>query len=89
MTGALTAEFREHLLRICDVTERDLDKLVDEVIVHWSECTEEYVRRRHRELQRSGLANRDIYKQIGIELTRRPFASSGLTERQIRRLIYG
>jgi len=86
---ALSPEFVQHLLRVVDVGPRELDKIVEELLDHWSETVEDYVRRRHRELQRSGVPNRVVYGQIAEELERRPVRSSPLSVRQVRRIIYG
>ena len=50
---------------------------------------EEFVARRHRELQAEGLRNDEIFARIADEICARRFAAPQLTERQIRRLIYG
>lgn len=81
--------FRNHLLSIADVSERDLEKLVESLLTYWSETPHAFVRRRHRELQRQGLLTREIYGRIASELSTRAFASIQLSERQIRRIIYG
>jgi len=81
--------FRAYLLRNVDVSERDLDKLIAELRSHWGETPAEFVRRRHRELQRQGARNPAIYEQVAAEIQGRRFSASPLTERQIRRLIYG
>ncbi len=89
MSVALEPGFREHLLRIADVSERDLDKLVEELVDHWSQTVEEWVRQRHRELQRAGVPNRIVYGRIVSELPSRRFAGRTLSERQVRRILYG
>ncbi len=87
--AALGPGFREYLLGIVDVSERDLDKLVEELLDHWSESVAEYVGRRHRELQRRGLPTRLVYGRIAQELEDRRFRPLPLSERQVRRRIYG
>ncbi|MCP4873676.1 MAG: hypothetical protein GY898_33740 [Proteobacteria bacterium] len=89
MTVALDPGFRDYLLGIADVSERDLDKLVEELMDHWSETVEAWVRRRHGELQRQGMPNRLVYGTIAREAGTRPFASRPLSERQVRRIVYG
>lgn len=64
-------------------------RIVAEVLAHFSETTEEFVRRRHRELQRRGVANAESFSRIARELAARRVAPPRLTERQIRRVIYG
>jgi len=85
----LAPEFSQRLLRIVDIEPKELDKLVDELVEHWSETLGEFVRRRHRELQNEGVPNREVYVQIARELQQRPIRADVLSVRQIRRLIYG
>ena len=86
---SLSPEFREYLLRVVALPEPLLDKIIGELRDHWSETAPEYIRRRHGELQRRGVPNRLVYGQIARELKSRPVRSSPLSERQIRRIIYG
>ncbi len=86
---ALDPAFRRFLLRIVDISERQLDKVASELRFHWSETVEEFVARRHRELQREGIPNRILYGRIAKELEGRPFRARPRSERQIRRMIYG
>ena len=87
--AALDAGFRAHLLGILDISGRELDKLVEELQDHWSETREQYVLRRHGELQREGVPNRRIYGILQREIRDRRFAPRPMTDRQVRRLIYG
>jgi hypothetical protein len=66
-------------------------RVLDEVIALLAtETVEQFVVRRHRELKDSyGERNAAIYRRIAAEVAMRPFASAPLTERQIRRFIYG
>ena len=64
-------------------------RLVEDVLAYFSETSEEFVRRRHRELQHDGVANAASFTAIAAELAQRRVASPQLSERQIRRLIYG
>jgi len=80
---------REHLTRVFDLSERDVDRLISEVWAFLEETPEAFVRRRHAELQREGLRNCRIFARIAAELPRRRFAAPVYTERQIRRLVYG
>lgn len=71
------------------LTRGDAQRTVAEVLDYFSETTEAFVRRRHRELQRHGLPNSESLRRIAAELPRRRVAAPVLSERQIRRLIYG
>ena len=64
-------------------------RVVEDVFAHTSETVPAYLRRRHRELQAEGRANAEIFDVLAAEVTGRPFASPPLSERQIRRAIYG
>jgi hypothetical protein len=53
------------------------------------EQPEEFVCRRHRELQAEGVTNTEIFARLRAELARWRFRAPEYSERQIRRLIYG
>ena len=64
-------------------------RVVADVMAYFGESTEEFVRRRHTELKRRQLRNADIWTLLARELAARPFAAPELTERQLRRIVYG
>ena len=64
-------------------------RLVTDVLAFYAEPVEEYVRRRHGELKTYGAKNPQIFARISEELRARPVAAPLLTERQLRRVIYG
>ena len=64
-------------------------RVVEEVIAAFAEPVETLVRRRHRELQRAGLTNAAIFAAIAEELQCRLVAAPTMTERQLRRAVYG
>jgi hypothetical protein len=86
-TGDLEALI-DHLTR-SGLRRGEATRVVAEVLEHFSETTEEFVRRRHRELQRRGLANSESFAAIAEELAARRVAAPALSERQIRRIVYG
>lgn len=79
----------EHLVRTTSLGVGTAGRLVEEFLAFFSESIEEFVARRHRELQAEGLRNDEIFGRIAGELGARRFAAPALTERQIRRLVYG
>ena len=87
--GIGLSEFVERLVQTSRLTEREARHLVGEVLAFLDDTVELFARRRHRELQREGLGNADIYRQIAAEAGQRPFRVGTLSERQVRRLIYG
>ncbi len=69
--------------------EAEAAKLVREVLAYFGETVAEFVARRHRELRHEQHRNDTIYERIAAEAAARRFAAPPLSERQIRRLIYG
>jgi hypothetical protein len=78
-----------HLVEANGLERRDAARVVAEVVAFFSETPEAFVRRRHRELQHRGMANPEIFARVARELGGRPVAAPELSERQIRRLVYG
>lgn len=78
-----------HLGRVSGATRPVVAKIVGETVEHFSETVEQFVARRHAELQAEDLKNDAIFARIQDELRARRFAAPELSERQIRRLVYG
>ena len=64
-------------------------RVIADVTTYFSETIEDFVRRRHAELRRGQHKNDEIWPVIAAELRQRRFAAPGLSERQLRRLVYG
>ena len=64
-------------------------RVIADVTTYFSETVEEFVQRRHAELQRTQRKNDEIWPVISAELRQRRFAAPGLSDRQLRRLVYG
>ena len=64
-------------------------RVVDDVAAFHAETVEAYVRRRHAHLKTYGARNDEIFARIADELGGRVVAAPALTERQLRRIIYG
>jgi hypothetical protein len=79
----------DHLVRTTRLPAGVARRVVDDVLAYFSEPVETVVRRRHRELQATGLANPEIFEHIAAELAMRPVAAPVLSSRQIRRIVYG
>ena len=82
-------ELVEYLARSSRLDRAEASRLVDEVLAFLGESAEEFVCRRHRELQQAGHPNREIFARIGAEAAQRRFRAPPYSERQIRRLVYG
>lgn len=79
----------DHLVQRSALTKREAMQLVGEVLAYFNEPLEQFVRRRHGELQRQGFANTAIYSRIAEDLRWWRLAAPALSERQIRRIVYG
>lgn len=64
-------------------------RVVEDVVAFHAEPVEDYVRRRHAHLKTYGAKNDEIFARIAEELAGRVVAAPRLTERQLRRLVYG
>lgn len=64
-------------------------RVVSDVVAYFAEPVEDFVRRRHESMQTYGMKNPEIFRQIAAELDRRVVAAPALSERQLRRIVYG
>ncbi|MEU5581464.1 hypothetical protein ABZ791_13925 [Streptomyces huasconensis] len=79
----------DHLTRSTPLQRGEALRVIQDVLAYFDETTEEFVRRRHRELQGQGLLNAAIFEQISADLAYRAVAPPELSLRQLRRIIYG
>ncbi len=63
-------------------------RVIADVVAYYNETMEEFVCRRHAELRRRQHKNDEIWPLIAVELGQRRFAVSGISERQLRRIVY-
>lgn len=82
-------ELAEQVSRTTGLPTDDARRVVADVLAYFTETTEEYVRRRHRELQTYGARNDEIFARLGTELRQWPVRSPDLSARQLRRIVYG
>jgi Fe-S cluster assembly scaffold protein SufB len=70
--------------------EATASRVVADVAAYYGETVDEFVKRRHAELQGvSNKRNDDIWPQLAAELNGRRFRAEQLSERQLRRIVYG
>jgi len=81
-------ELKERLFHIIPIENIDYNKLYEEILSFFSETEENYLIRRHKELQNDGYKNNEIYPMLSEEITQRLFKGNKLTDRQIKRIIY-
>jgi hypothetical protein len=64
-------------------------RVLADINAYYNETVDQYVRRRHAELRRRNRKNDEIWPEIAAEITHRRFTAPDLTERQLRRMVYG
>lgn len=82
-------ELVRHLCHSRGLRREEVAWILQEIHDYYAEERDAFIRRRHRELQGSGLANAAIYRRLAEELAQRRFPAATMSERQIRRIIYG
>ncbi|MEU8587999.1 hypothetical protein AB0C59_13535 [Streptomyces sp. NPDC048664] len=82
-------ELVDHLARSTPLSRGEVLRVIQDVLAYFDESTEDFVRRRHRELQAQGLVNAVIFERIESDLRYRAVAPPELTLRQLRRIVYG
>jgi hypothetical protein len=78
-----------HVMAGTGLSEPEASRVIEDVIAFHREPVEDVVRRRHAELKTYGVKNADIYTRLRAELAERVVAAPDLSERQLRRMIYG
>ena len=86
---SITTELIDHLCRNSRLTASEAEHVALEVLAYYDETPEQFIRERHLELQLLGHSNKTIFETLQTELAQRRFKSKPLTQRQIRRAIYG
>ncbi|WP_395658601.1 hypothetical protein [Nocardioides sp.] len=79
----------ERIAATTGLSPAEAARVVEDVVAFHAEPVEEYVRRRHARLKTYGARNDEIFARIAEELDGRVVAAPPLTERQLRRIIYG
>lgn len=67
----------------------EASRVVADIVGWYRESVEQYVRRRHAYLRTYGNRNSEIFALIATELGDRLVAAPVLSERQLRRIVYG
>jgi len=87
--AALVRPLVDHLVATTDLPVSEAARVVADVVAFFSESTEQFVRRRHRELQAAGRRNEEIFAEVAAELLTWRVVPPHLTLRQLRRIVYG
>jgi hypothetical protein len=82
-------EMQQRLQTLLGLSRAQAARVVDEVLDSLALDVDEYIARRHGELQLQGENNSEIFERIAEELRALRFKAPELSARQIRRRIYG
>ena len=83
------SDARLRLQSMLGLSAAQASRAVDEVLDSLGLEVDEYIARRHGELQAQGENNPEIFERIAEELLALRFKAPKLSARQIRRRIYG
>jgi len=83
------SEVQQRLQSVLGLSRAQATRAVDEVLDSLGLEVDEYIARRHGELQAQGENNTEIFERIAEELRALRFKAPELSARQIRRRIYG
>lgn len=86
---AADPELVDHVVASTGLTAPEAIRLIEDVVAFHAEPVAGYVRRRHAELKTYGGKNPEIFARIAAELRERVVAAPELSERQLRRIVYG
>lgn len=89
MSHAIPPDLVRHVVTSTGLPPDTAARLVADVIAYFGETTADFVRRRHAEMRQRQHKNAEIWSAIATELAQRPVAAEALTERQLRRIVYG
>nr|WP_040562468.1 hypothetical protein [Kineosphaera limosa] len=89
LRGVIDADLLDHVAASTGLTPGEAQRVVEDVIAWYREPVGDYVRRRHAELQVHGVRNQQAFERIAGELGERVVAPPHLSQRQLRRIVYG
>ena len=78
-----------HVARSTGLDEATASRVVADVMTYFGQTVDEYVVSRHEELKSRSRKNDDIWPAVISELRDRRFRAPEVTERQLRRMVYG
>ncbi|MQA11985.1 MAG: hypothetical protein GEU98_26295 [Pseudonocardiaceae bacterium] len=89
MDRPVPADLVRHVVTSTGLPTTTAARVIADVLEYYGESTEQFVRRRHRELRGRRYKNERIWAAITEELAGRAVAAPTLSERQLRRIVYG
>ena len=78
-----------HVATSTGLDEATATRVVADVMAYFGQTVEEYVVARHENLKSRNRKNDDIWPLISGELKTRRFKAGELSQRQLRRMVYG
>lgn len=82
-------ELVRHVAKSTGLDEATASRVVADVMAYFAQTVDEYVRNRHAHLKSRNRKNDDIWPLLMDELTARRFKAGELSQRQLRRIVYG
>jgi hypothetical protein len=89
MDDSYPQDLVRHVARSTGLDEATASRVVADVMAYFGQTVEEYVVKRHENLKSRNRKNDDIWPLIMDELRTRRFKADELSERQLRRMVYG
>ncbi len=86
---AIPQELARYLAASTGLPQPTTARVIADVNAYYDETVEQYVRRRHTELRRKSRKNDEIWPEIAAEIAHRRFSAPELSDRQLRRIVYG
>ncbi len=88
-TALWDADWVSALARNYSLSEVVLQRLIEEFLAATDLTAEQYVAERHLTLRQAGMSNTEIYQALQVEVEKGRFRTRPLSQRQVRRWIYG
>jgi hypothetical protein len=86
---AVDPELIDRVAGSAGLTPAEAARVVQDVLAWYREPVEDYVRRRHAHHHLYGRRNPETFELIAAELAGRVVAAPPLSQRQLRRIVYG
>ena len=79
----------QHVVGSTGLKESEAIRVIEDVVAFHREPVAALVRRRHAEWKTYGIRNDEIFERLQVELAERVVAAPELSQRQLRRIVYG
>jgi len=89
MDDAYPQDLVRHVAASTGLDEATATRVVADVVAYFGQTVEDFVRQRHAKLKEMNKRNDDIWPRLAAEVSGRRFPVDELTERQLRRIVYG